>query len=452
MTMRWTPRPARQLPLISLLTVLLGATVVAQAQQPAGTAAPIPGGNGNAFPTPPGAAQPAFQPAAQPAAMQPAAMQPAAMQPQPGQQAPTQPPAASALPNTAGSTLPRPPLGRGAKTRIKDIAFIDGDRVNHVSGEGLVFGLAGTGGRAEQTRLMAQNYYLRKGVRVDTVNTINMSAVMVMGKIPAHARVGETFLATVSVADDATSLRGGTLSRTALRGIDDEIYAVAQGSIIGAGVAIMGGAATVQMNHPTVGVVEAIVEREVDCEKVFQEHRIRLVLRNKAYSTATQIENVLNRIFPGHARALDSGTVEVLVPEAFASSIPGFVSIIGNLEIEPDIPARVVINQKTGTVVMGHHVTLSRVMFASENIVIATNETPVASQPNPFSRGRTAILPRTELDILETGGTYNLLSEGLTVGELATALNTLAVSPNTLINIMTSLRNQGALQAELVIE
>ena len=336
--------------------------------------------------------------------------------------------------------------------RIKDIASVEGDRVNHVSGEGLVFGLSGTGGRSEQTRAMVTNYYLRKGLRIGQVKTTNMSAVMVSGKIPAYARPGETILVTVSVADDAASLRGGTLNQTALRGIDDQIYAIAQGPIIGGGIAAGGGAASVQVNHPTVGVCEAIVERPIECERIVSGGRLRLVLRNKTYSTATQIENALNRIFPGHAKALNSGTVSVQVPNTFLQSVPSFVSIIGNVRVQPDAPARVVINQKTGSIVMGHNVKIARVLFASENIVIATSEMPVASQPNPLSGGQTVVLPRTQLDVLESGGRYNLLAGSMSVGDLATALNSLAVSPNTLINIMTSLRNQGALQAELVIE
>ncbi|NND98999.1 MAG: flagellar basal body P-ring protein FlgI [Pirellulaceae bacterium] len=336
--------------------------------------------------------------------------------------------------------------------RVKDITFVEGDRINHVSGEGLVFGLSGTGGKAEQTILMAANYFLRKGLQIQNVNTKNMSAVLVSGKIPAYARKGETILVTVSVADDATSLRGGTLHQTALRGIDDEIYAIAQGPIVGGGVSAQGDAASVQKNHPTVGVCEAIVEREIGCEQIVRNGRIRLVLRNKAYSTATQIANALNDVFPYHARALDSGTVEIAVPRTFQRGLPTFISMIGNLRVRPDTPARVVINQKTGTIVLGHHVKISRVVFASENIVIATNETPVASQPAPFSQGETTVLPRTSVDVVESGGTYNLWRGGLTVGDLANALNTLAVSPNTLINIMTSLRNQGALQAELIIE
>ncbi|MGB7346363.1 MAG: flagellar basal body P-ring protein FlgI [Pirellulaceae bacterium] len=336
--------------------------------------------------------------------------------------------------------------------RIKDITFVQGDRINHVSGEGLVFGLSGTGGKSEQTSSMATNFYLRRGLQLSKVSTTNMSAVLVSGKMPAYARKGETILVTVSVADDATSLRGGTLNQTALRGIDDEIYAIAQGPIIGGGVSAQGDAGSVTKNHPTVGVCEAIVEREINCNDIVQDGRIRLVLRNKAYSTATQIANALNGIFPNHARALDSGTLDVYVPRSFQEKLPAFISTIGDLRVRPDQPARVVINQKTGTIVMGHSVKISRVLFASENIVIATSETPVASQPNPLAGGQTAVLPRTAIDIVESGGTYNVWREGLNVGDLAAALNTLAVSPNSLINIFTSLRNQGALQAELVIE
>lgn len=370
--------------------------------------------------------------------------------PQPADAVAAQP---TAVPDVPSATLtPLVPPHRDASVRIKDIAFVEGDRVNHVSGDGLVFGLSGTGGKSLQTRQMATNYYLRRGLRVSKVDTKNLSAVMVSGKIPAHARPGETILVTVSVADDASSLRGGTLNQTALRGIDDEIYAIAQGAIIGGGIAAGGAAANVQKNHPTVGVCEAIVERQIPCGSIVSNGSLRLILRNKSYSTATAISNALNRIFPGRARALDSGSVQVHIPSTFANSVTDFISTIGNLRVEPDTPARVVINQKTGSIVLGHSVTIAPVLFASENIVIATTETPVASQPNPLAAGDTVVLPRTGIDLFESGGRYNVLPGGMTVGDLATALNSLAVSPTTLISIMTTLRNQGALKAELVIE
>ncbi|MEM6468465.1 MAG: flagellar basal body P-ring protein FlgI [Planctomycetota bacterium] len=379
-------------------------------------------------------------------------------------------PPAGPLPNAAtlpaAPTLPAPdvtvegppptianPIPRLDSTvRIKDISFIQGERVNHVNGQGLVFGLSGTGGVSQQTRAMAANFYLRSGLRVEQVDTVNMSSVLVSGKIPAFARPGETILVTVSVADDAQSLRGGTLHQTALRGMDDEIYAIAQGPIIGGGVAAGGDAASVQVNHPTVGVCEAIVERPINCGGIVQNGHIHLILRNKSYATAIEVENALNRAFPNSAKALNASTIRVRIPKSFLDSVPGLISIVGNLRVQPDQPARVVINQRTGVVVFGHQVKIAPVLFASENIVIATTENPVVSQPNPLSAGQTTVLPRTSIDLLESGGRYNVLPGGMTVGDLANALNSLGVNPNTLITIMTSLRNQGALKAELVLE
>lgn len=359
--------------------------------------------------------------------------------------------------------LPADPLGTGVlsmipsngsddSVRIMDITFVDGDRINHVSGNGLVFGLSGTGGKSEQTRSMAGSYFLRKGIRVNQVDTKNMSAVLVSGKIPAFARKGETIEVVVSVADDASSLRGGTLHQTVLRGIDDEIYAVAQGPIIGGGVSAAGAATAVTKNHPTVGVCQAIVEREICSNRLMVNGRVKLILYNKEYSTATRIANALNSAFPGSSRAINAGTIEVAVPTRFQQSLPAFISMIGQLRVQPEMKARVVINQKTGTIVMGKNVKISQVLFASENIVISTSESPIASQPAPLSNGETAILPRTSVDVFESGGSYNVWRDGITVGDLANALNTLAVSPNTMINVFTTLRNQGALQAELIIE
>ena len=300
---------------------------------------------------------------------------------------------------------------------------------------------------------MATNYFLRTGVDIELItDTSNMASVLVSGKVPAYARKGETILVNVAVNDDSSSLRGGSLAATPLRGLDDEIYAIAQGPIVAGGVGAQGNAGAVQVNHPNAGVVEAIVEREIDCGSIVRDGQIRLVLRNKSYSTATAIANRLNLAFPRSANALDSGTIAVKVPKTFEDNVTAFVSMIGDLEVKPDQPAKVVINQKTGTIVLGHHVKISRCLFASANIVISTNETPVASQPNPLAGGDTVVLPRTSVDIFESGGTYNVWRDGVTVGDLANALNSLAVSPVTLIDILTSLRNQGSLQAELIIE
>ena len=350
--------------------------------------------------------------------------------------------------------LPAPePIARefDPTVRIKDITFVSGDRHNVVNGEGLVVGLQGTGGRSDQTQTMARNLFLNRGIRLGNVNTQNMSSVFVSGKIPAYARKGETILVNVAVADDATSLRGGHLHQAVLRGIDNEIYAIAQGPVISSGIAAQGAASGIQKNHPATGVCEAIVEKEI-CFPKIENRPVELVLRNKEYSTAVSIANALNLVFPGSSRAMDAGTVRVQIPSGFRKKLPEFISMIGQLKVNVDLPARVVINQRTGTVVVGENVRISRVLFANESLIISTAETPVASQPNALGRGQTVVLPRTAINVFESGGTYNVLNEGITVGELARALNALAVQPSELVNVFTSLRQQGALQAELIID
>ncbi|MEM8734205.1 MAG: flagellar basal body P-ring protein FlgI [Planctomycetota bacterium] len=337
--------------------------------------------------------------------------------------------------------------------RVKDITTVEGDRFNTLTGMGLVAGLAGTGGRSEQTMRVVTNYYKRNGIPLTRADTTNMSVVVVTAKIPAFARAGEKILVDVSVLDDAASIRGGTLIQTALKGIDDEIYALAAGQIVGAGIAVQGNAASVSLNHPTVGVCEATLEREIPCSDLVRYGRMNLIVQNKSFTTATRIANAINVAFRGGlATARDKGTVEVIVPKKWVDDVTPFISMIGDLQVHPDKPAEVVINQKTGTIIAGANVKISSVVFASENIVISTSETPVASQPAPLSQGQTAILDRTQVDIFGSGGSYNVLNEGLSVGDLANALNVLGVSPNTLINIMTDLRKQGHLQAKLSIE
>jgi len=352
----------------------------------------------------------------------------------------------------ASPTITYPPLAVERFYRIKDITFPDGDRDNMVQGIGLVGGLSQTGGRAAQTQVMAQNYFRRNGIDVEDPETRSMSAVLVTGAIPAHARKGETIKVNVSVFDDSTSLRGGTLLRTELRGIDNQIYAIAEGAVLGGGVAAGGQAANVQRDHPTVGVCNAIVEREI-CSEVDPDYPIlRLILRNKEYSTAVSIANTVNQIFPQSARAVDAGTVEIYIPRAFYGKRTDFVSVIGTMRVKVDPPARVVINQKTGTIIMGQHVKISPVVFAKGSLVISTAESPVASQPAPFSDGETVVLPRTNLQVDEGGGPYAPLGGTATVGELGRALNELGFTPNMMIEMFSSLQSVGALQAELIIE
>ena len=352
----------------------------------------------------------------------------------------------NALPAPISHAIPQPVLHR-----IKDITVPEGERNNIVTGMGLVVGLSATGGRAEQTRLMAQNYFLRNGLSTDSPATGSMSAVIVTGTIPPYLRKGESIQVTVSVADDATSLRGGQLVYTTLKGHDGNVYAVASGSIIGGGISAGGAAANVQRDHPTAAVCNAIIEKEICCDHWAKKNRVQLLLRNKDASTAVSISNALNIAFPNSSAAIDNGTVQITIPPFYRNKVMDFMSVVGKIQVPVDQRARVVINQKTGTIVMGLNVRISQVVFANESLVITTTERPVVSQPAPFSQGQTVVLPRTSIDVLETGGTYNGL-RGTTVGELASVLNQLGVSPNLMINVLTSLRTAGYLQAELVIE
>ena len=363
---------------------------------------------------------------------------------------------ASNLPSAGALPAPAYPIGLAnyqRSFRIRDITFPDGDRENRVRGIGLVVGLSQTGGRSIQTQTMAQNFYLSRGLTLeDGPETRAMSAVMVTASIPPYARKGEKIQVTVSVMDDATSLRGGTLVQTPLLGIDGQVYAMAEGAVLGGGVAAGGAAANVQRDHPTVGVCTAILEREICTEPPESPKSLRLILRNKEYTTAVSIANTLNSVFPRSAKALDHGAVEVQIPPSFRHNRPSFIAAIGNLSVNVDPSAKVVINQRTGTIIMGQHVRISPVVFAKGSLVISTTESPIVSQPAPLSQGETVVLPRTDVQVSETGGPYSALGGTATVGDLGRALNELGFTPNMMIEMFTSLQRAGVLQAELIIE
>jgi len=256
----------------------------------------------------------------------------------------------------------------------------------------------------------------------------------------------------ISVMDDATNLRGGILQDTPLLGADGEVYAIASGPILNHGFGVGGDAGSVTKNHPTTGTCRAIVEKEVCFDSVLNSSHIKLNLRNKDYVTATRIASAVNELFPRHARPIDMGTVEILVPKTFKDAQTEFISTITSLSVVPNMPARVVINQKNGTIVIGSNVRISRVIFANDNLIVTTNENPVVSQPAPLSGGTTEVVPRTQITAIEQGGKYNMLKESISVGEFAAALNALGVPPQDLISIFQTLEASGALHAELIIE
>lgn len=348
-----------------------------------------------------------------------------------------------------------------AEVRVKDITDVEGARNNQLYGFGLVTGLAGTGSRSLFTQQVAVDMLQKLNVTTtifsqqpsdNVIRSTTLSAVMVTAELGPFARPGQRLDVTVSSIDDATSLQGGTLILTPLRGADAEVYAVAQGQLSIGGFALSGQAASVQKNHPTVGRIPggAIVERECHGE-VLCKGCARLLLKDPDFNTARLIAKAVNERFPGSAAALDGGAVQIVLPPDRCPNPMGFLSEVGLLTVNPDVPARVVINERTGTIAVGHQVKISATAVAHGNLAVVTAENPIVSQPEPFTRGRTAVVPRTQLSVTEQKSQLIVVPQTLTVADLARALNALGVSPRDLISIFQALKEAGALHAELVI-
>lgn len=343
-----------------------------------------------------------------------------------------------------------------AAVRIKDIATFSGARSNQLVGYGLVVGLSGTGDRrgAEFTIQSMSNMLERMGVRVDRskLRVRNVAAVMVTTQMPVSSRAGSNLDVSVSSVGDAVSLLGGVLLMTPLRGVDGEIYALAQGPLIIGGFSAGGEAAQAQKNITTVGLIPngATVERSVPFAFNQQENVI-LHLQTNDFSTAMQVVDRINQNFDSPvARAMDISTVEVDVPDLYQGNLVPFVAALENLSITPDDRARVVVDEKTGTVVVGQNVRLSKVAVAHGNLQIIVSEQPEVVQPMPFSLGETAVVPRTELGIREEDRRLTLL-EGATLQDLVNGLNAIGATPRDLISILRTLKSAGALYADVEV-
>jgi flagellar P-ring protein precursor FlgI len=354
------------------------------------------------------------------------------------------------------------PESSKAQVRIKDITDLDGARNNQLYGFGLVVGLAGTGSRSLFTQQVAVDMLQKLNVssRIfnqspsdNVVRSTSVSAVMVTAEIGPFNRCGSRLDVTVSCLDDASSLQGGTLLMTPLRGADGEVYAVAQGPLSVGGFILEGQAASVQKNHPTVGRIAsgATVEKEA-LGSVLCKGIARLLLKNPDFNTARKIAKAVNQFVPDCAQPLDGGAVQVVVPHEQCPNPVAFLSEVGLLEITPDNVARVVINERTGTVVVGNEVKVSTTAVAHGNLTVLISELPQVSQPDTYSyRGSTVVVPRTQLNSTEQNSQLNIVPRSVTVAELARALNALGVSPRDLISIFQALAKSGALHADLVI-
>jgi flagellar P-ring protein precursor FlgI len=339
--------------------------------------------------------------------------------------------------------------------RIKDIADIEGVRDNQLVGYGLVVGLAGTGDRLRTaifTRQSLVGMLERLGVNTRDnearLDTRNVAAVMVTTNLPAFARPGSRIDISVSALGDATNLQGGTLLVTPLLGADGEVYAVAQGAVATGAVAARGAGASIQRGVPTSARIAngAIVEREVPFAFTGR-NTLRLALRNPDLTTARRIAAAINRSAAGTATATDPRTVAL---NLVGREPIGFLAGIEQLRVEPDMMARVVIEEASGTIVMGSNVRVSTVAIAQGNLTIRVTETPQVSQPNPLGGGETVVVPRTGIEVDDQAERrVGVLNGGVSLQDLVRGLNSLGVGPRDLISILQAIKAAGALQAEM---
>jgi flagellar P-ring protein precursor FlgI len=343
-----------------------------------------------------------------------------------------------------------------AASRLKDLVSLEGVRDNQLIGYGLVVGLAGTGDR-RQTVFSAQslaNMLQQMGVAVSptAIQVRNTAAVMITATLPPFAQPGSKIDVTAGAIGDAANLQGGLLLLTTLRGIDGNTYAVAQGPVVTGGFVASKGGSSQTLNHPTVGRVPngAIVERAAP--SVAPAGKIKLQLRQADFTTASRIVAGVNKRFGSPvAVAENSGLVQVSLPPDYASRSIDFIADLESVAVDSDQPARVVINERTGTIVMGKEVRVSPVaiMHGSLSVEIQTNLT--VSQPQPLSQGNTTVVPETKLGVSEEKARNIVLQDGATVEQLVRALMSIGSTPRDIIAILQNLRSAGALNAQLEV-
>jgi flagellar P-ring protein precursor FlgI len=343
--------------------------------------------------------------------------------------------------------------------RIKDLVEFDGVRGNDLVGYGLVVGLNGTGDGLRNspfTEEIMTNLLERLGVNVtgEKFQPKNVAAVFVTAALPPFSRAGARIDVSVSAIGDAKSLLGGTLIMTPLNGADGQIYAVAQGAIIAGGISAEGQASKVVQGVPTAGVIPsgAHVEREVEFD-FSTLHSVRLALRAPDFTTAQRIESAINGAFGRRvAQMEDSGTITLDIDATRMNSPAHVIARLENLTVQPETRARVVVDQRSGTIVMDEDVRISRVAIAQGNLTLRIDETPQVVQPNPFAEGETVVVPRSETSIENAPGTgLAVVRGGANLSEVVAGLNALGVAPHDMIDILKSINAAGALHAEFIV-
>jgi len=346
--------------------------------------------------------------------------------------------------------------GPALAVRVKDLVEIQGVRENKITGYGLVVGLNGTGDKSgsEFTIRSLANMLRNMGIQVDqsSLKVKNVAAVMVTASLPPFARSSQKLDCTVSSLGDSSSLAGGTLISTPIYGPDGKVYALAQGPVSVGGFAVGGSSGTgVTKNFPTVGTIPggAIVERSIN--QILGE-KLTLIMNNPDFTTAKRMVGSINKhIGQETAMASDLSTIRVAVPDDYRDRLVDFVSMIENIDVVPDSRAKVIINERTGTVVMGDDVRISTVAIAHGNLSIKITEEPQISQPAPFSGGVTAMTPQTGVVVEEGGRRLVMLPGSATIGDLIGALNAIGVSPRDLVIILQCIKRTGSLYADLEV-
>ncbi|MCX8083859.1 MAG: flagellar basal body P-ring protein FlgI [Calditerrivibrio sp.] len=342
-----------------------------------------------------------------------------------------------------------------AGTKIRDLAKVDGIRDNQLVGYGLVVGLNGTGDKSgtEFTIQSLTNMLDRMGIAVDKkkVKVKNVAAVMVTAKLPPFAKPGTKVDVVVSSIGDAKSLEGGTLILTPLAAPNGQFYASAQGPISVGGMNVQAAGAGAVKNHPTVGRIPngAIIEKDINFN--ISEENIRLLFKDISISNIVKAKNIINKFFKNSANIVNPTTIEVTIPNEYKDKYYEFMDTILNLEIDTETFAKVIVDERTGTIVMGSDVRVNTVAISHGNLTIKITSSQQVSQPNPLSQGQTTTTTQTDIKIEEDKAKLMVLPEGVRISDLVKGLNAIGVTPRDLIAILQAIKSAGALQGELEV-
>jgi flagellar P-ring protein precursor FlgI len=343
--------------------------------------------------------------------------------------------------------------------RIKDIAQVQGVRANQLVGYGLVVGLDGTGdGNSPYTEQSMRSLLSRMGVNIPpnvNLQSKNVAAVMISADLPAFAKPGQTLDITVSSIGSSKSLRGGSLLMSPLKGVDGKLYAIAQGNVLASGFSAEGNdGSKVTVNIPSVGLIPNGATVELAVETPFgQKDDVVLNLRRPDFTTSNRVTQAVNKLLgPGTAYSIDAGSINVQAPKDLAQRV-AFISMLENLEVDPGEPsARVVVNARTGTVVIGEHVRVLPAAVTHGGLTVTITETQNVSQPSAFAeRGRTVVTPQSDINVQQARFPMFKIKAGITLDDIVRAVNEVGASPGDLVAILEALRQAGALRAELIV-